>query len=71
MRGAISEHPRIFAWIILTAALVGLVFAASVGRELHAWQYFGLSLVALGAAAISVRAVFADDAEPGDGEREL
>ena len=70
MRGALSHHSRILTWIILTGVLVGLVFVTSLGRELHAWQYFGLSLVALGVAGISVRIVFADDGDSdGEGRR--
>ena len=59
-----SRRPRLAAWAVLSAVFVALVLIVSLGRELDAWQYIGLSAVAVAIAGLSVALTFSRSDDP-------
>ena len=60
----LSRRPRLAAWAALSAVFVALVLIVSLGRELDAWQYIGLSAVAVAIAGLSVALTFSRSDDP-------
>ena len=59
-----SRYPRLVAWATMSAIFVALVLVVSLGRELDAWQYLGLSAVAIAVAGLSVALTFSRSDDP-------
>ena len=55
-----ARHPRLTAWVVLATISIGVMIIVSLGRDLDAWQYIGLSFLAVVFAGVCVALTFAD-----------